>query len=211
VILDYLGMHCIAACPGIHYDIIDPKKSVGSRSFYADDKYYWTDCFANYVRKYNIPVPADFRAHILASYKARKIRHARHRLLKKIILTHEPNAERRYSIAIDVQGNVHYENSSNHPKVQLFSIDSKEADYIVHPITESLFCYDTPPTVPKLDNGYRWSVDFYNAKGHACKIEGWPGEPKERYASIRRLFEFIEQQTGTDLGTDYMNTNESIC
>lgn len=207
IILDYLREHCIAGCPGIVYDVVKPDDVIGHGHLYSDDKYFWDDCFTNYVRKYNIPVPSNFRTHILENYTSRKIRHAKHRLLKKIVLIHEPSADQRYSIAIDVHGNVHYENSSDHPNMQSFSIDSRDADYIVHPITESLFCYDIPPVVPMPDNGYRWSIDFYNAKGHVCKIEGWPGEPQERYASIRRLFEFIERETGKDLGTIFTNNN----
>lgn len=204
IILDYLNEHCIAASPGIHYDVIDPSKSIGCRNIYRDDKYYWTDCFANYVRRYNIPVPSEFRAHILKNYTARKLQHTRHRLVKRIAITHALADNQLFYVSIDIYGTVQYRDSSMHSPNRNFTIDSSVADYIVHPVTKTLFYYDSPRSYSQEKDGYYWSIDFYNAKGHARKIEGCTGEPKERAAHIRRLLELVERETGINLGSIYM-------
>ena len=60
-IMDYLRTHCIAACPGIVHDEINPDKVIGCGNRYSDGTYYWNDVFFNYVDRYNIPVPEEFR------------------------------------------------------------------------------------------------------------------------------------------------------
>lgn len=204
IILDYLGEHCIAGCPGIEYDVVDPKVVIGHGHLYADDKYFWTDCFANYVRKYNIPIPTDFRAHILEKYRSRKIRHVKHRLLNSISVTNQLSEDHCYAISIDQYGNVRYQNSLDCPREISFKIKPEDAEYIVHPITESFFCYDQQPTVPQPNSGYRWKIEFCSAKGIAYKAEGWPGEPEWRSKGVRDMFEFIERWTGKNLGSRYI-------
>ena len=49
LILDYLGQHYVAGCPGIEYDVINQKKVIGYGHIFCDDKYFWDDCFTNYV------------------------------------------------------------------------------------------------------------------------------------------------------------------
>ena len=204
IILDYLSEHCIAGCPGIVYDVVNPDRVIGSGHLYSDDKYFWTDYFTNYVRKYNIPVPTDFRAHILENYKPRKLRHAKHRLLKSIRITNNPYLGYRYMICINQNGSVQYSNNLEGTQEAAFMIDQKDADYIIHPITESFFCYDKSPNGKPIVDGYHWEIEFYNAKGLADKIEGWPGEPEWRRKSICDMFKFIERETGKDLGSRFM-------
>ena len=74
-IMSYLRTHCIAACPGIVKDEINPEKSIGSGNLYSDGKYYWNDAFFNYVDRYNIPVPAEFRDYIIQNHEQRAKRH----------------------------------------------------------------------------------------------------------------------------------------
>ena len=94
----------------------------------------------------------------------------------------------------------------SHPNIMsVYDVSTHEdADYIVHPITESLFCYDEGANGKPTADGYRWEVEFYNAKGLVYKAEGWPGEPVWRYEAIRGMLEFIERQTGKDLGSKRM-------
>ena len=63
-IIQYLKTNCIAACPGIIQDEIFPGKIIGSGHIFSDGTYYWNDVFINYVDRYNIPVPTEFREHI---------------------------------------------------------------------------------------------------------------------------------------------------
>ena len=82
-----------------------------------------------------------------------------------------------------------------------FAIAPKEADYIIHPLTESFFCYDEGPNGSPMVDGYHWEIEFYNAKGLVRKAEGWPGEPKWRHKAVRDMCKFIERWTGKDLGS----------
>ena len=47
-------------------------------------------------------------------------------------------------------------------------------------------------------------VAFYSSTKMVYKAEGWPGEPILRYDEMRRMFQFIERETGKDLGSSYM-------
>ena len=208
IILEYLSEHCIAGCPGIVYDVVNPDKTIGCGHIYSDDKYFWDDCFTNYVRKYNIPVPSEFRTHILENYKVRKIRHAKHRLLKSIRIANNPYLGCRYTICINQNGSVQYSNNLEDTSETVFMISPKDADYIVHPITESFFCYGEGPSGQPIVDGYHWEIEFYNAKGLVHKIEGWPGEPEWRYEAFRNLVTFVERQTGKDLGSGHMMKSE---
>lgn len=208
IILEYLSEHCIAGCPGIVYDVVNPDKTIGCGHIYSDDKYFWDDCFTNYVRKYNIPVPSEFRTHILENYKERKTRHAKHRLLKSIRIANNPYLGCRYTICINQNGSVQYANNLEDTSETVFMISPKDADYIVHPITESFFCYGEGPSGQPIVDGYHWEIEFYNAKGLVHKIEGWPGEPEWRYEAFRNLVTFVERQTGKDLGSGHMMKSE---
>lgn len=204
IILDYLSQHLVGYCLGIHYDVVNPKKEIGCGHLYTDDRYCWTDCFRNYVQRYNIPVPMEFRRHILENYKSRKSRHDEYRLLSRIIITNQLSVDRCYRICIDQSGEIQYRNSVDCRDEVFFKIEPKDAYYIVHRITETLFCYDQPPTVTKPMEGYHWMVAFYNSTKMVYKAEGWPGEPILRYDEMRRMFQFIERETGKDLGSSYM-------
>lgn len=57
LILLYLKTNCIAGCPGIFYDEIQPGNVIGCGHLFSDGTYLWDDIFTNYVEQYNIPVP----------------------------------------------------------------------------------------------------------------------------------------------------------
>jgi hypothetical protein len=99
---------------------------------------------------------------------------------------------------------VQYSNNLEGTQETAFMIDQKDADYIIHPITESFFCYDQGPNGKPIVDGYHWEVEFINAKGLADKIEGWPGEPEWRRKAICDMFKFVERETGKDLGSTFM-------
>ena len=65
LIIDYLKTNCVMVSPGRVEDEIEPGNRIGSGNTFSDGVYYWNDVFANYVEKYNIPVPNDFRKHIV--------------------------------------------------------------------------------------------------------------------------------------------------
>lgn len=75
IILEYLREHCVICCPGTERDIINPDEIIGYGNIYSDGLYYWTDVFINYVDKYNVPVPAEFRKRIMSNYESRRKRH----------------------------------------------------------------------------------------------------------------------------------------
>ena len=60
---------------GTERDIINPDEIIGYGNIYSDRLYYWTDVFTNYVDKYNVPVPAEFRKRIMSNYESRRKRH----------------------------------------------------------------------------------------------------------------------------------------
>jgi hypothetical protein len=64
-ILSYLRSNCTLASPGMIQDEIDPDKTIGCGNLFSDGVYFWNDAFINYVDRYNIPVPEEFRNHIL--------------------------------------------------------------------------------------------------------------------------------------------------
>lgn len=71
MIMSYLKMHCILACPGIFYDKINPDEVIGAGNIFSDGTYIWNDEFYNYVDRYNIPVPKELRDHILKNFSSR--------------------------------------------------------------------------------------------------------------------------------------------
>ena len=75
IIPEYLREHCVICCPGTERDIINPDEIIGYGNIYSDGLYYWTDVFINYVDKYNVPVPAEFRKRIMSNYESRRKRH----------------------------------------------------------------------------------------------------------------------------------------
>lgn len=204
IILDYLREHCVAACPGIHHDVVNPKEVIGCGHIFTDDKYYWEDYLPNYIEKYNIPIPEEFRTHILENYTSRKTRHTKHRLLKSIRITNQPYLGYRYTVSIHQNGRVEYSNNLDGMSETAFTIPAEDADYIVHPITESMFCYDGESRGSPIIDGYHWVIEYFGEKECVYRSEGWPGEPEWRYQGARDLFEFIERKTGKDLGSKYM-------
>ena len=75
-IMAYLRVHCVMLTPGVIQDEINPDKTIGYCHRFSDGTYWWNDVFCNYVDRYNIPVPEEFRNHILANFNQRMKRHA---------------------------------------------------------------------------------------------------------------------------------------
>lgn len=48
---------------------------IGYGNVFSDGTYIWNDIFFNYVGRYNIPVPKEFREHLLNNFEARMKRH----------------------------------------------------------------------------------------------------------------------------------------
>lgn len=109
-ILSYLRLHCILACPGIIHDEIDPGKIIGCGNIFSDGTYFWNDAFTNYVDRYNIPVPEEFRNHILQNFTDRAKKHMQLRLIDSIEIRNNPYLGYRYNVRIYKNGVVKYEN-----------------------------------------------------------------------------------------------------
>ena len=100
-ILSYLNTNCISACPGIVHDEINPELDAGCGNMYSDGTYTWTDTFIVYVDRYNIPVPEDFRNHILENFKERQKRQVLFRLIDEIEIENNPLTGYHYKIKIN--------------------------------------------------------------------------------------------------------------
>ena len=70
-ILSWLRLYCILVCLGIIHDEIDLDKTIGCGNIFFDGTYFGSDAFRNYVDRYSIPVPQEFREHILQNFTAR--------------------------------------------------------------------------------------------------------------------------------------------
>lgn len=204
-ILAYLRTNCILACPGILEDQITPKKYSGSGNLYYDGTYFWDDAFFYYVDRYNIPVPAEFRNHILENFNTRMKRHALFNQITRVRV--ETSHDDIYSYVVDIYKNgvIRYEDLLNHHNSETFTIKPEDAYYIINPIMKDLFCYDADDHGQKSDKGYHWKLTFFKYKDVADTIEGWPDEDIWRYRRLRNILKFAERFIPKDLGTKYMN------
>ena len=127
IILDYLKTNCVITCPGIVRDIISPDKNSGFGDHYTDYVYYWTDSLYYYVENYNIPLPDEFRNHILQNYESRRKRHRDCRLLDSIHVVNNPHLGFRYEIFINKSGAVKYFNNLDCPYGAFFVFNPSDA------------------------------------------------------------------------------------
>lgn len=204
-IMSYLMTNCVAGCPGIVYDEIAPGKVIGSGHIYWDGTYVWDDVFANYVELYNIPVPKDFREHILQNHSSRSHRHTLLKLIDKIEIENNPYLGYRFYLIIYRNGTIIYRNNADHPDPTTAKIKPEEAAYIIDPIMSDLFCYDTAGHGSPIIDGYHWNLTFYKGKTVIDSIEGWSDEDTWRYDEIKSVIEFIEERIPFKLGYDYMD------
>ncbi|MBQ0058811.1 MAG: hypothetical protein KBS83_02450 [Lachnospiraceae bacterium] len=203
-ILTYLRMHCIITRPGIVYDEIDTERSIGTGNIYSDGTYYWSDVFANYVDRYNIPVPEEFRSHILANFSARIERHTLLRLVDCVEIQNNPYLGYCFNIFISKKGVFKYQNNTDCRDDVAMSISHDSVKYFIENNLSELFCYDSGNHGQAILDGYHWKIIFYKADKIINVIEGWPGEDPQRYREFRRIIEFLERYVPRNLGLEYM-------
>lgn len=204
-IMSYLRTHCVLACSGVLQDEINPEKTIGCGHIFSDGIYFWNDEFCNYVDRYNIPVPAEFRTHILENYEARMGRHKLLTLVDRVELQNNPYLGYRYDARIDRSGVIRYQNNTDCTDGAVLYIKPEEAQYIIDPIMTELFCYDVDNHGEQIMDGYHWKVIFYKKDEVIDEIEGWPGEDRWRYDTIKAIIEFVERRISKDLGSQKMN------
>ena len=205
IILEYLHENCICACAGIVQDILSPNKTIGCGNCFADDKYMWNDCFANYVERYNIPVPQAFRNYILDNYERRKQRHLELKTLDCVEISNNPYLGYQYEVRISENGLISYKNNINCPDDTVKMIDSHDADWLIHQVLSQLFCYDVGEHGRAVIDGYHWKIKFFRKEELIYQTEGMSGEPDWRYWNVKQNIEFIERCIQKDMGSSYMN------
>ena len=204
-IMGYLRTHCILACPGIIKDEINPEKTIGSGNIYSDGTYYWDDAFFNYVDQYNIPVPAEFRNHIMQNFEQRMKLHTLLRLIDGVEIHNNPTLGYQYNVRIEKTGAIRYQNNTDCENGTELLIKSEDAEYIIDPIMTELFCYDSDDHGEKTATGYHWEILFYQKNELIKQIEGWPNEDKWRYGRFKIIVEFAERYIPKDLGSKQMS------
>ena len=207
-ILAYLRTHMIYVCPGSIKDEIDPEKSIGCGDTYTDDIYYWNDVFLNYVARYNIPVPEDFRNHILENFNPRMKRHALLKLVDSVKIHNNPYVGMMYDVYINKTGKIIYKSTFDYGIEEVFSIRREEAEFIIVPGMEDLFCYDMDGHGFPMIDSYNWALSFYRKGELVDKIEGWPDEDMWRYKCFKGVVKFIERRIGRSLGSGLMKFDE---
>lgn len=203
-IIDYLWTHCVMTSPGIIKDEISPDKAIGYGNIFSDGTYYWNDVFINYVDRYNIPVPKEFREHILKNYFARKKRHMQLKVVNRIVIQNNPYFGYRFIVSINKNGLVTYQNNLDCNDVIAAHILAGNAGYIIDPIMSELFCYDSDEHGSPTIDGYHWKITFYRDSDIIDEKEGWEDEDSWRYGMFKRNIEFIERYIPHSLGSEYM-------
>lgn len=206
-ILSYLRLYCYIACGGIIEDEITPGKTIGHGNVFTDGTYYWNDAFIGYFEKYNIPVPLEFREHILKNFEPRMKRHKLLQNVDRVELLNNPLFGYKYSVCINRDGVVTYQNNIDcTDKAYIVLPPDIEAEYFIDPCMTELFCYDYD-----LDNhgtividGYYWEIKFYCGTELVNTIEGRTGEDNRRYSEFLGIIEFIERFIHRSLGSEHM-------
>lgn len=204
-IITYLETHCQCACAGIIHDEINPNEVIGVGNIFSDGTYFWNDVFTNYVHKYNIPVPKEFREHILENYNARMKRHAQLRLVDCVEIYNNPYVGYRYNVRIYRNGVIKYQNNTDCSDGAVLYIKPEDTQYIIDPIMTEIFCYDADEHGTAMMDGYHWKLTFYKNSEVIDEIEGWPNEDRWRYGEVKGIIEFAERYIPKDLGSAQMN------
>lgn len=204
-IISYLKTHCVMACAGMIQDQINPEQVIGFGNVFSDGTYFWNDEFCNYVDKYNIPVPEEFRGHILENYTARMKRHKQLKLIDSVEIQNNPCFGYRYRVRIYRDGVIAYQNAEDCVDGAVMYSKPEDAQYIIHPMMEELFCYDADEHGTAGIDGYHWKIIFYEKDKVVEEMEGWPGENRWRYDEVRKIIEFAERFVGRELGAAEMD------
>lgn len=207
MILSYLRTNCLAACPGIFYDEITPGNIIGSGNLFSDGIYLWDDCFTNYVNLYNIPVPREFREHILENYYHRMKRHSLFKTIDCVEISNNPYRGYQYDVIINRNGSISYRNNTVNKTGLKIEIDKENAYYIINPIMTELFCYDKEEHGQPIVDGYHWKISFYSKGSLIEEKEGWSGEDALRFQKILDIILFAERFIPYDLGSNYLKRN----
>ena len=209
-ILTYLRTQCICVCPGIVKDEISTDKTIGCGDVYSDGTYVWDDVFTNYVDQYNIPVPLEFREHILKNFDDRIKSHALLRNVDRVIINNNPYLGYSFDVRINKSGSVFYNNNSDCVGGQLIYLDPNDSKYIIDPIMSELFCYDADNHGSAIIDGYSWNIQFYIKDNLIKTISGHEGEDTWRFEEIKRILEFVERYINKDLGVSYLEKRKKI-
>ena len=198
-ILDYLRTNCIMTCPGVRRDEITPGMSIGVGNVFSDGIYLWNDVLTNYVDRYNIPLPKEFRDHVLNNHALRAEKHALLRLVDSVEIENEPQPGLRFQAVIHRVGRVLYQNGAEKAK-----IPAENAAPLIDPMTTELFCYDSGGQGEPTPEGYHWKLTFFQNRRIIRIIEGWPGEDSWRYYEFRKCVTYMEREIPFDLGSKCM-------
>lgn len=211
MIMSYLKTPCILACPGIIYDMINPDEVIGAGNIFLDGTYIWNDEFYNYVDRYNIPVPKEFRDHIIKNFSLRMERHMQMSLVDSVEIQNNPFLGYQFNVCINKNGIIKYKNNTDCIDEIVIYIKPDEAQYIIDPIMTELFCYDSDGHGRTIIDGYQWKIIFYNKSEIIDEIEGSSGEDKWRYKEFRSIIEFAERYIPKNLGLEYLMGKGNIC
>lgn len=203
-IMNYLKTNCILACPGIIYDEIAPGEVIGAGNVFSDGKFIWNDVFANYVDRYNIPVPDAFRSHILSNHSQRAKRHTLLRLVDRLEIENNPYLGYKYHVVIHRNGLIEYWNNTDHKDKTVTAIKRDDAAYIIDPIMTELFCYDSDNHGETIIDGYHWKITFFKHDICIETVEGRSNEDPWRHGEFKSVIEFAERFVPFDLGSNYM-------
>jgi PAS domain-containing protein len=207
IIPEYLREHCVICWPGTERDIINPDEIIGYGNIYSDGLYYRTDVFINYVDKYNVPVPAEFRKRIMSNYESRRKRHMLLRMVNRLEIYNEAAYDKRYRVCIHRNGLIEYRDLFQSNDDILFRINKETAGHIINPAASELFCYDSDNHGKALIDGYHWKLTFMQNERIIDIIEGTNGEDNRRYNQIKSVIEFAKRFIPYDLGSAYMCIN----
>lgn len=203
-LIDYLETNCTMVRIAIVHDEICPDKIIGNGNIFHDGTYRWDDVFTNYVIRYNIPVPKEFRDHILSNYSARKKRHMQLRIVNCIEIRNNPYLGYEYCVRIYKNGVIKYHNNVDCIEEAVMLINPENAEWFIDPIMADLFCYDYDNCGSPAIDGYHWKIVFFRDEKVIDQKEGWEGEDCLRYKSFRSIIRFVEGRISKELGLTYM-------
>ncbi len=209
-IVKYLETHCILTCAGIVYDEIHPDRVIGYGHLFSDGTYFWDDVFTNYVKQYNIPVPKEFRDHILANYDSRMGLHELLHQVDSVAIDNNPYIGYKFSVRINRNGWISYRNNTDCKDGVFLQIKAENAEYIIEPMMTDLFCYDSDEHGKPIIDGYHWKLTFYCGDNMVKQVEGWPGEDGWRNKRIKSALCFAERFVPKESGYKYMTEDDEI-